>query len=224
VSGALLQAVALSAAFWTALHLALREPGGRRHAARVAGGLALGALLAHLGWAALHAAALAAAPGAWLDPTRGFCVLLVPFGPLLAAPRAPARRAFLDAALGALPLAFALARLGCLAAGCCTGAATALPWAIPGADGLARHPAPVYEAGLCAALHLALRALPRGARAAAALVGLGLARLAVQPLRAPPALGEPALDPRWLAALLIAAGLALARPESARWRPALLFR
>jgi len=214
VSAALVHG-AWSAAFWAALLLARRQPGARDQGARVAAGLVLGALLGHLGWAALHASALWEAPSAWLDPTRGFCILFVPWGVLLSAPRDPAaRRTYLDAALGALPFAFALARLGCFAAGCCGGVAADLPWAIGG-----RHPTALYEAAACAALHVALPALSHG-RGAAALAGLGILRLAVEPLRAMPPLGRPALDASWLAALLVGLGAGLAFHERARWRQA----
>lgn len=206
MSGELGQAAACSAAFWAALYRVMREPDGRAHATRTAGGLALGALLAHLGWAALHARALREVPAAWLDPTRGYCVLFVPWGVWLLRPRAgPARRAYLEAALGALPLGFALARLGCLAAGCCAGRPTDLPWALRNV-----HPTPLYDAVACAALHLACRQLPRGTRGGAALAGLGLSRLALEPLRAASPLGQPAVDPAWLAALLVAVGARLA--------------
>lgn len=219
MSGELGQMAACSAAFWVALYRVTRTPGGRAHATRMAGGLALGALLAHLGWAALHAEALREAPSAWLDPTRGYCVLFVPWGVWLVAPRAGrARRAYHEAALGALPLAFAVARLGCLAAGCCAGTLTDLPWAAGG-----RHPTPLYEAGACAALHLACGRLPRRARGGAALAGLGLSRVALEPLRAAPPLGRSAVDPLWLAALLVALGARQAFAARARWRPAPLF-
>ena len=85
-----------------------------------------------------------------------------------------------------------------------------------------RHPVAVYDAAGCAALQLALRRLQGGVRAGAALAGLGALRLALQPLRAPPPLGDPALDPRWLAALWIACGAAAAQRMGRRRRaPAL---
>lgn len=210
MSAALGQPLAWSAAFWAALLLALREPGGRAHAGRVALGLALGALLAHLGWGALHVAALREAPSTWLDPTRGYCILFVPIGVILAAPRrGAARRAFLEAGLGALPLAFALARLGCLLAGCCGGLPTELSWAIGG-----RHPTPLYEATACAGLHGVLSRLRRG-RAAVALGGIGLARFAVEPWRASPPLGPPAVPPEWLALLWVGIAAWLGHRERA---------
>jgi phosphatidylglycerol:prolipoprotein diacylglycerol transferase len=45
----------------------------------------------------------------------------------------------------ALPIGHAIGRLGCLAAGCCYGAHTDLPWGIPLAGDPSRHPTQVYE-------------------------------------------------------------------------------
>lgn len=55
----------------------------------------------------------------------------------------------LDAMLPALPVAHAIGRVGCFFGGCCFGAQSALPWAVryPG-EAIARHPWPLYEAGL----------------------------------------------------------------------------
>ena len=44
-----------------------------------------------------------------------------------------------------LPLIVAIGRVGCLLSGCCRGAPTSVPWAVTGADGVPRHPAPIYE-------------------------------------------------------------------------------
>jgi hypothetical protein len=52
--------------------------------------------------------------------------------------------------------------------------------------------------------------VPHELRAGAALAGLGALRFATQPFRAPPPLGEPTLDPRWVAALWIGLGAASA--------------
>jgi len=207
------QLVALAAAFAAALALARRARPEGVSDARLALGLAAGAACAHLGWAVLHAPAVARAPAALLDPTAGFCALFVPLGVLLAAPAARARRAaYLRALVPALPLALAAARLGCVAAGCCAGVA----WGVPGSEsagatlGLARHPVALYEAAGLVALHALLRRAPAGARAGLALVGLGGVRLAVEPFRAPPPLGAPLVAPGWLAAAWLAAGAALA--------------
>ncbi len=67
----------------------------------------------------------------------------------------------------ALPFGHAIGRIGCLAAGCCYGRPTALPWAISFGDprslvpdfilGTPLHPAQLYEALGNAAIALALR-------------------------------------------------------------------
>jgi prolipoprotein diacylglyceryltransferase len=135
----------------------------------------------------------------------------VPLGALVAAPRRAAERAsFLAASLGALPLALAVARLGCLAAGCCLGEPAELPWSLRDAAGTPRHPTALYEAAGGAGLQLALSWLAPSARAGAALAGIGALRLAAEPLRAAPPLGAPAFDPRWLAAFWLGFGSAAA--------------
>ena len=187
MSLALLQPVAWSAAFWTALWLYDRRAGPRP--ARFACALALGAALAHAGWLLLHAPAtwpaLHGRPGLLFDPSLGFCVLFLPLGPLLL------ERS--SAAFASLPLALAVARLGCLAAGCCQGAR-------------------LYEIAGLLALH---GAVARGdARFTAPLVlgGLGALRLLVEPLRAAPPLGAPVVPAAAIAGawLVVAAVLALA--------------
>lgn len=47
----------------------------------------------------------------------------------------------------AVPIAVAvgIGRLSCLAAGCCYGTPTSLPWGVDFGDGVARHPTQVYE-------------------------------------------------------------------------------
>ncbi|MGH7287616.1 MAG: hypothetical protein ACREI8_06305 [Myxococcota bacterium] len=132
---------ALCAAFWVALfRFRAASPRGA-HAARFVLGIALGALAAGLGG-----------------------LLWVPGGLLLVTPwRSDERDLFLEAALPALPLAFAVAKLGCLAAGCCTAA--------------------LVEALAFAAVGLGLARLPPHLRASAALAGIGAVRLAVLPLR-----------------------------------------
>jgi hypothetical protein len=174
----------LCAAFWTA---ALLYRGDKP--LRFVTGLALGAAASHLGWAALHWRAVAEQPQALLDPALGYCVLFFPLGPLLLAPQAATWRA--------LPLALAVARAGCLVAGCCGGT--------PGPFGA--HPTPLYEMALLAALHFAVRAAPERAAAAVFLAGFGALRLAVEPWRAAPPLGEPAVPTAALAALWLGASL-----------------
>ena len=152
---AALYEAALCAAFWVAL--AGYRPRGAGGAARFVAGLALGAALA-----------------------RALGLLWAPAGLLLAAPwRAPGRERFLGAALPALPLAFAVAKLGCLAAGCCAAAAG--------------------EAMGFAAVHVAARRLPPRHAATLALAGIAAARLAALPFR--PEAGLSALPAAaWLAA------------------------
>lgn len=147
---------ALSGAFWLVLRGAGREVAGAPEAARLVGGLVVGAGLARFGG-----------------------LLLVPLGLLLAAPPGQAqRRRFLGATLPALPLAFAGAKLGCVAAGCCAAA---------GAEALAFF-----------ALACALRCAPARHAAPLALLGIGATRLAVLPFR-PEALFSALPATFWLA-------------------------
>jgi hypothetical protein len=156
VSAEALYLAALCAAFWTALCGARARLGSTADAGRFVAGLALGALLAGAGG-----------------------LLLEPVGLFAAAPRRAAARAhFLDAVLPSLPLAFAAAKLGCLAAGCC---------AAGGAEALG-----------FAAVHAAVRSGPPRRAAALALAGIGAVRLAALPLR-PEARGSAWLAAGWLA-------------------------
>jgi hypothetical protein len=156
VSAEALYLAALCAAFWTALCGARGGLGSRADAGRFVAGLALGALLARTGG-----------------------LLLAPVGLFAAAPwRAAGRARFLDAALPGLPLAFAVAKLGCVAAGCCAAA---------GAEALA-----------FAAAHAAVRSGPRRHASALALAGIGAVRLAALPFR-PEARGSALLAVVWLA-------------------------
>lgn len=211
MSLAWLQPAAWCAAFWTALLLYSRRAQPARPL-RFVCALALGAGFAHVGWLLLHAPvawpALRARPGLLVDPSLGFCVLFVPLGLLLLERSA--------AAFASLPLALAIARLGCLAAGCCQGIPTAAPWAVAGL-----HPTAFYETVGLVALHgLVSRA---DARFVAPLVlgGSGALRLLIDPLRAEPPLGGLLISPRWIAIgwLAISAGLAcrarMRRPSQA---------
>ena len=186
VVSALLQPALLCGAFWTAVFLYRGQK-----PLHFVGSLAAGATAAHLGWAGLHWQAVSAHPQALLDPSSGFCVLFFPLGPLLFAPGAASWRA--------LPLALAVARLGCVAAGCCHG--TPAPWGM--------HPTPLYEAALFVALHLALRSTGDARAAGTFLTGFGLVRLFVGPWRATPPLGEPRLSPEAIAAFCACCGLLL---------------
>jgi hypothetical protein len=209
------QVLALCAAFWVAVFGFLgRAPEGCDRL-RFPIGLALGALLAHLGWAALYL------PSVWHDPWAvtelggGFSVLFLPLGLMATAPwrgDAGRRDAYLGAALGCLPLAQAVARLGCLAAGCCLGEPTELPWGVgsPG-DSAPRHPAAFYEIVGLLVLCGCLRGVARERVAGPVLVGLGAVRLVLEPWRAMPALGSPSIPPCALAASWILAGLAVHR-------------
>jgi hypothetical protein len=190
--GECLRFALLCAAFWSVVlvfrRVARRPCGG----ARLVAGLALGALLAHLGWALLHPGVVAADPLLLVDPFRGHAVLFVPLGIVLAAlPRlTPSGRGrFLSESLHALLPGLALARLGCLPVGCCTGAV-------------------VHETALLLAVAGLLRRAPLRHRSGLALVGIGAARLLVEPWRGRAAL-EP-LVPLWLvAAAWLTAGVGL---------------
>ena len=199
MSVALLQPIAWCAAFWTALFLYTRRARPVR-SLRFACALGLGAALAHAGWLLLHAPlvwpAIRARPGLLIDPSLGFSVLFAPLGPLLLERSA--------AAFASLPMALAVARLGCLAAGCCHGTPTAMPWALAGL-----HPTALYEiAGLLALHGVVSRADPRFS-APLVLGGIGALRLLIDPLRAAPPFGAPLFAPGAVAAgwLAIAARL-----------------
>jgi phosphatidylglycerol:prolipoprotein diacylglycerol transferase len=170
---------ALCAAFWTAL-AGYRSRAGR-DAARFVLALALGAALA-----------------------RAFGLLAVPAGLFVAGPwRAPLRHRFLDAALPALPLAFAVAKLGCLAAGCCAAA-----------------PA---EALAFAGVQVGIALGPQRRAPALALAGIAMVRLAVLPAR-PGAGLSGLLALLWLSAAALRCrppdgGERCPRPGSATSRP-----
>jgi hypothetical protein len=187
VSAHLLQLLALFGAFWTAIALYARQSPSPAPA-RFVTALGLGAVFAHLGWAVLHWPAVAAHPSALLDPARGLTVLFVPLG-LVLLERSPA-------AFASLPLALAVARLGCLATGCCHGP-----------EG---EPTPLYEIGGLVVLHGVVHRLPARSVTPAVLAGFGLMRLATEPLRAMPPLGEPLVSPASIAAAWIAGGGMLA--------------
>ena len=209
------QWLALCVAFWVAVFGFLRWAPEGRDRLRFPIGLALGALLAHLGWALLYLPSVWHKPWAVTALDGGFSVLFLPLGLVATAPwRADAGRrdAYLGAALGCLPLAQAVARLGCLAAGCCLGEPTELPWGVvsPG-ERVPRHPAALYEFVGLLALSGCLRGVARERVAGPALAGLGAIRLVLEPWRAMPPLGSALIPPCALAASWILAGLALHR-------------
>ena len=98
-----------------------------------------------------------------------------------------------DYCMTALALGHGIGRFGCLAAGCCYGRHTDLPWGIAMAGDPSRHPTQVYEAVLNLALFGALVrfALPRvrdgrwrpGSVLAAYILGYAALRFAVEFLR-----------------------------------------
>lgn len=186
-----LQHAFLFAAFWTGV---ARYRGERP--LRFVAGLGLGALLAHVGWRLLQADPARDPLAAGLDPAAGFSLLFVPLG-LLVCERSAA-------ALRALPLALAVARAGCLAAGCCAG---------PHGE-----PVPALEIAGWIALHVAARRAPDSAVAPLVLAGFGALRLLLEPLRAAPSLGPPVVPVEALAAAWLVLGLALALQASSSWR------
>jgi hypothetical protein len=188
----------------------LRRGGAAESGARLVAGLVLAAALAHLGWALLHLDEVTAQPRALLNPAAGHSVLFAPLGILASAPRsAAARERYLAAALGSLPQAFAVARLGCLACGCCYGSFGVLG---PKATLLCE------VAGLLA-LSGWTRRLPAPWVAPATLSGFGALRLLTEPFRVPSPLGEPLIAPGALAIGWIAVGAAMATAASRRPRP-----
>jgi hypothetical protein len=199
------------AAFWVAV-LAFRSD----HALRFVLGLGLGAILARLGWALLHfaqvffggfAAAWLAEPawGGWLGPEAGFSVLFVPVGSWVFVPWShgfEARRRYAAAACRALAPGFAVARLGCVWAGCCSGEV------LGGEPGVGfAHPTALYELLGWALATPVLARIPSNWVPGFFLMIFGGLRLATEPLRAPPPLGAPDLDPVWIALAWFGIGL-----------------
>ncbi len=152
--------------------------------------VALGAVFAHLGWALFHLDAVVDHPAAAWNPAIGYSVLFFPLGPLLLSRSASSWRA--------LPLALAVARLGCLAAGCCHGIPA--PW-----GGL--YPTQLYEIVLLVGLHVSLGRAPNSLAAPCFLLGFGLIRLVLDPLRALPPLGAPGFAPSTVAVCWATLGL-----------------
>ena len=159
----------LLGAFWVATLRMVRQ--GGREAPRLALGLVLGALMTHVVWCLAHAPSTTLL--SWLDPTRGSTLLGLPLGALLAAPwrRGPARAYdFLATSWLALTPALAIARLGCLVAGCC-----------PGVE----LPVELFEALAWLIASWLLTRLPRVWVPGAFLLLFGTVRLCLAPLRVP---------------------------------------
>ena len=179
------------AAFWVAVIGFRILGGGRLDAVRYVGGLVAAAACAHLGWVLMYWPLALDSPAMWFNPTSGFSVLFVPFGLALSSvvQRGSCSRGYEAAAFGALPAALAVARGGCLAAGCCGGGS---------------HPVAVYD--LLALLVLAGVASWSATRHRAWVVcaGLALTRLGLDPLRAQPPLGPPSVPVPVVALALVA--------------------
>jgi hypothetical protein len=202
--------IALGSAFWMAIWGYLRRGGRAESGPRFVAGLALAAASAHLGWALLHFDGVMLHPRALLNPAVGQSVLFAPLGVLALAPwKRAARERYLAAALGSLPHAFAVARLGCLACGCCHG--------VEGA--LGTHPTRLYEIAGLLGLAGWTRRLPAAWVGPTTLLGFGGIRLVTEPFRAPPSLGEPLIAPAALGIGWIAIGSAMAASASQRPRP-----
>lgn len=95
-----------------------------------------------------------------------------------------------DAWAVALPLGQAIGRIGCLLAGCCYGAPSELPWALP-LGGVGRHPVQLYEALLDLTLagvlwHIRLEPRPSGHLFRRYLVGYSVIRLVMEEFRGEP--------------------------------------
>jgi hypothetical protein len=199
-----IQALCWMAAFWTAVLGFRSARSGRDAGLRWLAALTLVAVVAHLGWALLYLDLVLAQQAPLRSVGQGATCLFAPVGPLVVAPwrsHAARVREFLTDAFAALSLALAVAKLGCLAAGCCGGALL---------GGGLRHPTALYEGIGYLCLHGACRRLPRRLAPALFLAGFGALRLAVQPLRASPTLGAPTLSAESIAIFWVVLGLVAA--------------
>jgi Prolipoprotein diacylglyceryl transferase len=133
-----------------------------------------------------------------------------------------AERPYLDALTVGLALFIAFGRIGCLVGGCCYGRAASVGICYPAECGHAarvrRLPLQLVEAGVWLVLTAIAAALAiartDGSATAATLVGYGVARLALDPLRGDTRrrfLG--ATEGQWLSVAAIGAGVALTEGE-----------
>lgn len=198
-------------AFWAAVYDFLRREGSHGdHGFRLALGLGLGVLFAHLGWMLIHPRLVASDPHLLLE-ARGFSSYFLPLGVLTTAPRRGDRLLYLARAVGCLALGLAVARLGCIVAGCCRGAPTYAFFAVGG-----RYPTRWLEWAGLVGLCLGSRRLPLRLVAPLTLAGYGALRLTLAPLREADPAGPDLLAPAWLAAVWLLFGSGWALRESIR--------
>ena len=221
-----------SLAFWVAL-LGYRGPFRFRFLL----GLGLGAILTRLGWLLLQApaflsplsrevggAAELGSPGTFalwlLQPGAGASVLFVPLGPMglgLGLRRSGGVGAFWASSARALAPAIAMARFGCVLAGCCSGrlwpGGTPGPW--PHSAG---YPTALIEWAAWLGVSFLLFRIPREKVLGAFLLAFGGLRLVAEPLRESPPQGDPCLDPGWIALGWLFLGL-VAVGRDAKVRP-----
>jgi prolipoprotein diacylglyceryltransferase len=108
-----------------------------------------------------------------------------------------------------------VAKIGCLTVGCCGG----IPVNEISASSLRRHPTALYELAGFVLLDAALRGRSDAWVAPVFGFGFGAIRLVVEPLRATPPLGEPAIPAlllagAWLVASLLLTGCLLRGEET----------
>jgi hypothetical protein len=191
-----IQTLALIAAFWTAL--ARCRPRAEVAPQRYLVALASGAAATHFGWALLHPLWIQLHPALLIDPTAGFCTLFLPLGVGIVS-RAPEL-------WRALPHALAVARLGCVIAGCCRGS-----------DG---EMTPLIEIAGLAMLHRELHRAAKPWVVPGFLIGFGAIRLGVEPWRtASPIPGSLDLA-AWIALGWVVLGAGVATQAVARAAPA----
>ena len=107
----------------------------------------------------------------------------------------------LDTTATAIPLAGAIARLGCFVAECCQGVATNLPIGIVGEDGVRRHPTQLYEAAFDVAvagwIARSTRRFTEGQRFLLSLGAMSVGRFAIEFVRDSDKLGPLSLA-QWI--------------------------